>query len=107
MPSLGLKLPADYKPSSGELDNICYLVLKYTVGWQMRQADLQVCLLMAGDIVGDEGISRFVEVTCEYAWDHITGSPTEPTAEQLFDSIAPALRTWYENTTPEQRAVTS
>lgn len=105
--SLGLPVPADYVPSSGELDNLIYLTFKYTIGWSMRQADKAVCLSMAGDIVGDPGISKLIHETCEYAWDHLSGEPDEFTPEQLVDHIQPILIEWYSNTTPEERANTS
>jgi hypothetical protein len=107
--SLELNLPDDYKPSAGELDNIVYLVCKYTIGWQMRQCDLAVCVMMAGGqdaIVGNAGLTKLVEVTCEYAWDHLSGEPNTFSPEQLFDHIKPALQGWYQNTDAEERAKT-
>ena len=56
--TLGLKLPDDYKPSDGELDNLCYLTMRYTANWSMRVVDKTVCLMMAGDIVGPTGIDK-------------------------------------------------
>lgn len=107
--TLELPVPDDYVPSEGELNNIVYLVCKYTANWPMRTADLSVCLLMAGgqeEIIGNEGLTRLVEQTCEYVWDHICGEPEEPTADQFFDHIKPILQHWYSNTTPEDRANT-
>lgn len=104
---LGLPVAADYQPSDGELDNLVYLCLKYTVGWPMRQADKAVVLMMAGEVTGDEGISRVVEQACEYAWDHLAGEPDEFDADKLFDHIKPLLLEWYQNSTPEDRAKTS
>lgn len=109
MKSLELPIPDDYKPSPGELNNFVYLVSKYTVGWIPRQADHAVCLMMAGGadtIVGNEGLTKLCEVTCEYLWDHICGEPENPTAEELFDHIKPALQYWYQNSTVEERADT-
>ena len=48
---LNTGVPDDYEPSAGELDNLIYLVLKYTISGQMRQADKHVCLMMAGTTV--------------------------------------------------------
>lgn len=107
MPLLDLPIADDYRPSSGELDNFVYLICKYTVGWQMRQADLQVCLMMAGHtILGSEGLSKLCEVTCEYLWDHICGEPDDFTPQTLTEHIKPLLEYWYQNSTPEKRAIT-
>ena len=46
-----------YEPSAGELDNIVYLVCRYTCGWNMCGADLAICLQMAGEVKGAKGIS--------------------------------------------------
>lgn len=107
-----LNLPVDdnYSPSDGELNNFVYLCCKYTVGWGMRQADLAICLMLAGGkeaIKGNEGLSKLCDVTCEYLWDHICGEPEEPTAEKLFEHIKPILGEWYNKTTPEQRTNTA
>lgn len=105
--ALDLPIDDDYVPSKGELDNFVYLCCKYTAGWNMRQADLAVCLMMANDIKGSEGLTKLCEVTCEFLWDHICGEPKEPTAEQFFDHMKPILKDWYENSTPERRAITT
>ena len=99
-------VPKNYKPSAGELDNLVYLICKYGANWEMKQADLSVCLMMAGETIGPEGIKHLVEVTCEYLWDHICGEPTEPTAKQIQKHVEPLLEEWYSKTTPEQRAIT-
>ena len=107
--TLELPIADDYKPTPGELDNFVYLTSKYTVGWIPRAADHAVCLMMAGgadEIVGNEGLTKLCETTCEYLWDHICGEPEEPTAEALFDHIKPVLQEWYSNSTPEDRAKT-
>lgn len=107
---LNISVEDDYVPSDGEINNIVYLVCKYTVGWPMRPAGLMVCTTMAGleggKITGNAGISCLVRVTCEYLWDHVCGEPETPTTEELFDHIRPALETWYANSTPEERADT-
>lgn len=102
-----IALAADYELSDGEVDNIVYLVCKYTVGWQMRQCDKAVCQLMLGAVKGPEAVHRLVEATAEYVWDHICGEPDEPTAEQLYEHMAPVIAEWFGKTTPEERALTS
>lgn len=106
---LSLELPVadDYTPSDGELNNFVYLVCKYTVGWQMRSADLAVCLMMAGgkdNIVGNAGLSRLCETTCEYLWDHICGEPEEASGEAFFEHIKPLLQRWYNEQNAEERS---
>ena len=106
--TLNLPIADDYVPSDGELNNIVYVVCKYTVGWNMRACDLSICLLMAGGqeaIIGDGGITKLAE-TCEYCWDHIAGEPDDFDADKLFDHIKPFLLEWYNETTPEDRAKT-
>ena len=46
-------VPADYVPSSGEIDNIVYITLKSTIGWPMRQCDLAMITILCADPVGD------------------------------------------------------
>ena len=108
--SLDLPIPDNYVPSYGELDNIVYLVCKYTINWPMRVADLSVVLTMAGgpdNIKGNKGISHLVNITCDYLWDHVMGEPDDISSDKLFSHIQPCLFEWYENTTPDERAVTS
>jgi hypothetical protein len=110
--TLELPIADDYEPTPGELDNFVYLTSKYTVGWIPRAADHAVCLMMAGmmvggnKIVGNEGLTKLCEVTCEYLWDHICGEPEGLTAEDMFTLIKPMLQAWYNNSTPEERADT-
>lgn len=111
MKDLELTVADDYVPSEGELDNFVYLTCKYTIKWPMRQCDLKVCLLMAGErdgriIKGNKGLTKLAEVTCEYLWDHVAGEPDEISADQLFDHIKPCLQNWYAKSTPEEREVT-
>ena len=104
--NLELDLPSDYRPSAGELDNLVYLVCKYTCGWQMRAADKAVCLMMAGDVIGNAGISKLVEVACEYCWDHIMGEPEKPDADALFAHMKTIMQEWYKSSTVEERSNT-
>ena len=106
MRDLELKLADDYTPNSGELNNLVYLCCKYSTNWPMRQADLQVCLLMAGEIHGNAGISKLCEVTCEYIWDHICGEPEERSVDDFFNHMKEILQVWYEKTTVETRSCT-
>ncbi len=106
--SLGLPVANDYVPSYNELDNLVYITCKSTINWNMRSADLAVCLMMTGgpsNICGDAGISRLVYNTCEYLWDHITGGDSDLSPRTMFEHIQPFLFEWYESTTPEERAM--
>jgi len=108
LPLLNLPISNNYKCTPTELDNLVYLVMKYSVGWNMRQADLAVVLTMSGgpdDIVGDAGISRLVSVVCDYLWDHICGEPEDLTVEQLYDFAQKFLFQWFEETTQEERSL--
>jgi len=104
---LNIELSEDYEPSAGEIDNLVYLTCKYTCGWPMRQADLHICRMMAGDVHGPAGISRLVEITCEYCWDHVCGEPEDTSTEKFFEHMKPMLEHWYANTTREERSKTS
>jgi len=106
--TLNIDVPDDYRPSDGEIDNIVYLICKYTVSWPMRPADLAVCKMMAGQqgLTGKEGIVHLVEVTCEYVWDHIAGEPDDTSPDDFFEHMKLMLEEWYKNSTPEERANT-
>lgn len=104
---LDIGVPADYVPSDGEVDNIVYLICKYTAQWPMRSADLAICKMMAGDMKGREGIEQLVRVTCEYVWDHICGEPKKPTAKDFFTHMKPLLEEWYSKTSADDRSKTS
>jgi len=107
MAILNINVPSDYTPSDGEVDNLVYLTCKYTIGWNMRACDLAIMKIMAGEMQGAEGISRLVENTCEFVWDHISGEPESFSGESLFEHMREPLEAWYAGTTPEERALTS
>lgn len=103
--TLDLNLAPDYVAPEGELNNVCYLTLKYGVGWPMREADFAVIrLLVPGAVVGPRGIDNFVKACCTYAWDHIAGEPANFGPLDLFNGIKPLIHEWYARTAPEQRA---
>lgn len=107
MAELTTGVPGDYAPSEGEIDNLVYMVCKYTVGWGMRACDL-AAVKMTGprEVRGEEGLRALTRAACEYVWDHICGEPEEPTADDLYAHMAPMLSEWYANSTPEERAST-
>ncbi|KKM23991.1 hypothetical protein LCGC14_1609560 [marine sediment metagenome] len=109
MAKLTIDIPEDYEPSAGELDNFVYLVCKYTVNFPMRNCDLAVCTTMAstrGPIRGSAGLTRLLEVTCEYVWDHLAGEPDEKSPGDLVEHMVPILEEWYSKSTVEERAIT-
>ncbi len=101
-----LNIPENYKPNNGEINNLVYLTLKYTIKWPMRAADLAVIKTMVGEIEGEKGITQLIEQTCEYAWDHICGETDEFTPYQLVKHITPVLQDWYQNTSQKERSNT-
>jgi hypothetical protein len=109
MSEITANIPEDYQLSNGEIDNIVYLICKYTVGWDMRQADRMACqMMMCKGKSGLASLQDLVHVTCEYVWDHICGEPINPTPEQLYEHMVPMISSWFENTTSqEERSKTS
>lgn len=108
MKPLKLKgVDSKYVPSEGEIDNLIYLTMRFTIDWNMRQADKAIVLQMAGDVVGIKGISNLVEVCCEYTWDHLAGEPEDVSIEDFYNHMSTALAKWYEITDKEKRSITS
>jgi len=107
MVKLDLNLPENYVPSDGEINNFVYLTCKYTVGWNMRDCDLAVCKMMAGPIQGSLGLSRLLEVTTEYLWDHICGEPSLISPKEFAEYMVPYFQEFYANSSPEQRSNTN
>jgi hypothetical protein len=103
MSKITANIPADYRLSDGEIDNIVYLVCKYTVEWNMRQVDKMVCQrMMSEEKTGVSQIQDLVCVTCEYVWDHICGEPDTFTPESLVEHMAPMISSWFENTSSQE-----
>lgn len=103
MSEITANIPADYRLSDGEIDNIVYLICKYTVEWNMRQVDKAVCqMMMSKEKTGVPQIEDLVRVTCEYVWDHICGEPDNFTAEQLYDYMAPMITEWFKITSSQE-----
>lgn len=85
-------LADNYRLTDGEINNVVYLTCRFTVDWSMRGCDLAVCrMLVGGEIVGDSGVLRLIEETCEYVWDHICGETDEFTPEQLIEHMIPPM----------------
>ncbi len=101
-------LPEDYKMSEGEKNNLVYLVCEYTIEWGMRQVDFLACCMMANDgpQTGVEAVRHLTRVSCEYVWDHLCGKPDNFTPNQLYAHMVGQITNWYQNSTPEERALT-
>jgi hypothetical protein len=99
-------LPDDYEPTDGELDNIIYLIMKYSVGWMMRQADKFSVLLMSEKEKGPDKIKSVIDNTAEYSWDHIAGEPDEFKPKDIVEHAMPYLSDWFNGTTQEERSDT-
>jgi hypothetical protein len=82
-------------PTSGELNNITYLAMKYLARWGMRQCDLAVVLVMCTPKTMDELNTTFVETLAEYIWDHLMGEPENPTEEDLQFGIRRLIEVLY------------
>lgn len=104
---MNIDLPDDYKLTAGEIDNIVYLICKYTVQWPARSVDIHIMSMMLGEARGKDAVETLVQNTCEYVWDHICGEPDEPTTEMLVEHIKPMIEEWFSKTTQEERSVTA
>lgn len=81
----------DYKthaPTNRELNNLCYLSMKYIANWPMRAADFHVVNMFGGTpktvVELDE---HYIPQLADYMWDHLMGEPEEPTTEDLEYAI--------------------
>ena len=94
--------PATHIPTDGEMNNLCYLSMKYLIGWQMRGCDFAVVKMVAGRVSSMEELTdRFIPALAEYMWDHICGEPDEPTVEDLtagIEFLKDSLYTMNEHT---------
>tara|TARA_R110000751_G_scaffold93925_2_gene183319 strand:- start:324 stop:818 length:495 start_codon:yes stop_codon:yes gene_type:complete len=81
-----------HKPTDGELNNLCYLSMRYIANWPMRNVDFNVVKMMSGDPPTVEALSdQFIPNLVEYVWDHIMGEPADPTVEDITLAVE-ALR---------------
>jgi hypothetical protein len=104
---MNLGIPHDYRLEDGEIDNLVYLTCKYSASWGMRAADLAVCQMLAGSpLFGESGVSRLVNVTTRYLWDHILGEPGGTYADDMYAHMVPMLEEWYRLASPEERKST-
>ena len=68
-----------HRPTEGELNNLCYLSMKYIAGWSMREADLAVVMQLGGEPKTLKELDKqFIPQLAEYIWDHLLGEPSEP-----------------------------
>ena len=80
-----------------EVNNICYISMKYLCGWQMRQCDLVVVIMLAGEIKSLADLrTRYVEHLADHIWDHLMGEPDEPSADDLAHGINAIITEFYK-----------
>ena len=78
--------PSTHKPTPGELNNLCYLSMKYICGWPMRQADLAVVNTMGGEPQTVNDMDKYCEALADYIWDHLMGEPDDSTADEVKEA---------------------
>ena len=75
-----------HEPTENELNNICYLSMKYIAGWPMRQADLKVVEIMGGEITTVRALDdKWIPNLADYIWDHLMGEPETISSEQITE----------------------
>jgi len=100
---IGDVVPEDYVVSDNELNNLVYLICKYTVGWAMREADFFIVKSMVGSGAGPDFINKVIEMTTEMLWDHMCGEPDHFSPKDLQIHIVPVLKEWYSKTNRTDR----
>lgn len=82
-----LQVPNDHKPTEGELNNICYLSMRYLLNWTMRVVDYEIIRMMSGEVNTLEEIdTKLIPPLAQYTWDHLMGEPDEPSQEQVEEA---------------------
>jgi hypothetical protein len=75
-------------PTTEELNNLCYLSMKYVIGWQMRAVDFSVVMMMSGTATTVNDLDNsFIPALAEYMWDHLMSEPDEISSEDLEKAI--------------------
>lgn len=96
-----------HKPTENELNNLCYLSMKYLIGWEMRTADFQVCMMLGGDPQTVTELEKtFIPSLADYIWDHLMGEPNDPTSDDLIEGIKIIRDMLYSMDQPTREAVT-
>lgn len=77
-----------HKPTDGELNNICFMAMKYGAGHLMRMVDFEVVKTMSESTETVTGLSdKFLPVLADYMWDHIMGEPDDPSTEEVLEFV--------------------
>lgn len=79
----------NYKVTNNELNNLCYLSMKYLIGWQMRAVDFHAVNMMVNPppTTVESLEAGFIPELAEYMWDHLMGEPEEIQSEDLVYAI--------------------
>jgi len=93
-----------HRPTESEINNLCYLSMKFLVQFSMRTCDLKVVELMAGGLIESiaELNDRYIPALADYIWDHLMGKPEDPTADDLKYCIE-AIRDFLYSTDEQIR----
>jgi hypothetical protein len=86
-----------YKPTDGELNNLCYLSMKYIAGFDMRNVDFTMVKTMGGDPQFVATLTeQFIPQLATYIWDHLMGEPEDPTVATIEEAIEVIRDMLYE-----------
>lgn len=89
--SVKIDIRVDYdkhKPTENEMNNICFMAMKYGAGHIMRQVDLAMVNTLGGTPDTVRGLSdRWIPSLADYMWDHIMGEPDDPSPEEMVDYV--------------------
>lgn len=77
-----------HKPTENEMNNICFMSMKYSAGHIMRQVDLTMVNMLGGTPDTVRNLSdRWIPALADYIWDHIMGEPDDPSLEEVVEFV--------------------
>ena len=75
--------PQEHQPTANERNNLCFLSMKYLLGWPMRSCDFMIVESMGSD----KPTAEYFEILAEYMWDHLAGEPDDVSVGDLVYAI--------------------